>query len=159
MARPRPNARLTRRRCCCPLTPGRCPRPLRVADQRCWAELIDKPAEVALIPGIGFGIHGDRGLGHDLLQHPDAAAGADRQGNGIAGSGVHIDAVLRCFCLVLITVGIVVAEFQHRAEGVLFDRVNDHPFEGQVASHQQGRHQVMAEGRGESLPCSPAMML
>ncbi len=94
---------------------------------------IEETAEVGRLLGVGLRIHRDRGIGHHLFQHPDAAAGAQGQGDGIAGTGIE-----------LVALALGAAQLQHGPEGAVFDGVDDHPLQLQPAGHQQGQ----PSGRG-----------
>ena len=126
-----------------------------MANESRWTQIIHEAAEVALITRIRLGIHGDRGLRHNLFQHPDSTAGADGQGDGIAGPCVDIEAVEPGVRIALFSLVIAADELQNGAEGVVLNGVNDHPVQREIASHQQRRHEVVTEGTGRFVTLQP----
>ena len=100
-----------------------------LAHQFGRAHGIEEAAEIGGVFGIGLGIHRDRGIGHHLLQHPDAAAGAQGQGDGIAGPRIE-----------LVAAAAWAAELEHGAEGVVLELLPSQL----VRVELDGRHQVTA---------------
>ena len=77
-----------------------------------------------------------------------AAAGAQGQGDGVAGTGIQLKPG-RCFGRFFgRPIARRLAEFEHGPKGAGFDCVDDHPVKPQPACLQQGNHQVVAEGSG-----------
>ena len=111
-----------------------------MADQFGRAGALQESAEVLLIFRIRFGIHRDRGIRHHLLQHPDAAGGAQRQSDGITGPGIEFGDLAGA-----------VHQSQNRSEGVVLDGMHDHPLEAQAAGGDQAHHQIVAQRPGWAL--------
>ena len=125
----------------------------QVLYQGGWTEVVDETVEVALISGVRFGIHGNGGFRHHLLQHPDAAAGPNRKGDGITRACIHVMEDHVAFSRRVQWIGL--SEFQDRMKGAVFDGMHDHAFQFETAGHQQSRHEVVAEGSRWFRPLQP----
>ena len=123
-----------------------------MAHQCGRAQLIQEATEFVPVFRIRLGIHGDRGLGDHFLQHPDAAAGADGQSNGITGARINLQPVIAFqITIAFIVVVCFIIEGlqpQHRAKGAVFDGVDDHPLQPQPPCFEQSGHEVVAERPG-----------
>jgi hypothetical protein len=62
-----------------------------LANHLRWTDGLEEAPKIGLVDGVCQRIHRNRGVGHHFLQHPDAAAGAHGQGDGIAGPGIQFD--------------------------------------------------------------------
>ena len=108
-----------------------------MADQLRRAGAIEEAAKVFLLLLVRFHIDGNRSVGNHLLQHPNAAVGAEGQGDRVAGARVDLAAA-----------AVGMEHFEDRPEGVVLDGVDHHPFQGEAAGLHQAHHQVVTEGPG-----------